>query len=92
MEHLLILIDRERRGLFSMKRAKPHKIFPRFSELNKLPHNRNNIGRLLYLFFGRLMAYHGFVFISCGSVAEKFMDRQTRCEGRGMQSADHKNA
>ncbi len=65
MEHLLVLTDRERRRLFSMKRAKPHKIFTRLFELDKLAHNRNNIGRLLYLLFGRLVAYHGLFFICC---------------------------
>ena len=44
-----------------MKRAKPHKVFSRLFELNKLAHNRNNIGCLLYLLFGGLVADHGLV-------------------------------
>jgi hypothetical protein len=59
--------------------------------LNKLAHNRNDIGRLLYLFFGRLITHHG---LSSFPAAQKI-----RCFGEdGKQikqrtnSLDHKNA
>ena len=58
VKHLFGLTDRKRRGLFRMKRTKPHIVLSASLELDKLADELNDVYRSFKLFFGSLVCIH----------------------------------